>query len=132
MCQCIFLVAWGPYFEHIKDGWNRRNDKNVLFLFYEDIIIDLKKCLRTLSTFLECQLNDDDLPELVDHLSFDSFKENAAVNYDHLRKASPDQWDFIRRGKIGGNPELTPELIQKIDEWTKKQLIDSDLRFPHE
>lgn len=125
------IVAWGPYFEHIKDGWSHRNDKNVLFLFYEDLIMDLEKSLKRLAAFLDYQLNDIDIPELVRHLSFENFKNNTAVNREHLSKNSTNKWEFVRRGKIGGNPEMTPILIAKIDEFTEKQLMGCGLNFPN-
>lgn len=31
-------VVFSPYWEHIKEGWEARHKKNVLFLFYEDLI----------------------------------------------------------------------------------------------
>lgn len=30
-------ATWGPYSEHVKEGYGLRHDKNVLFLFYEEI-----------------------------------------------------------------------------------------------
>lgn len=29
---------YSPYFEHLKEAWEKRNDKNFLFLFYEDTV----------------------------------------------------------------------------------------------
>lgn len=125
-------MTWGPYFEHIKDGWSHRNDKNVLFLFYEDLVVDLKGSLKKLATFLDRPLKDSDLPELIDHLNIENFKQNSSVNMDHVQKMMPEKWDFVRSGKIGGNVEMTPEIAEKIDEWTERQLLGSDLKFPHQ
>lgn len=94
--------------------------------------MDLEKSLRIVTTFLECELNDSDLPDLINHLNFANFKQNSAVNYEHIRKMSAVKWDHIRLGKIGGNPELTPEITERIEEWTKNQLTDSDLQFPYQ
>lgn len=32
------LITWCPYWIHIKEGWERRHEKNMLFLFYEDMV----------------------------------------------------------------------------------------------
>lgn len=32
-----FLVAYGPLWKHYTDIWPRRNDPNILILFYEDL-----------------------------------------------------------------------------------------------
>lgn len=134
MCLSIilFTVTWGPYFEHIKDGWSHRNDKNVLFLFYEDLVMDLKGSLKKLATFLERPLNEADLPELMNHLNIQNFKQNKAVNYEHVSEVGTVKFEFVRRGQIGGNPEMTPEIIKKIDAWTEEHLNDIDLVFPHQ
>lgn len=35
-----------------------------------------------------------------------------------------------RKGKVGGyRDDLTPEWIQKFDEWTKEHLKDIDFKF---
>lgn len=33
----VCLVAWSPYWEHIKEGWAHRQEPNVLFMFYEEM-----------------------------------------------------------------------------------------------
>ena len=32
------VVNYGPWQDHVCDYWDHRHDKNVLFLFYEDLI----------------------------------------------------------------------------------------------
>ncbi|KAJ6638636.1 Sulfotransferase 1C4 [Pseudolycoriella hygida] len=125
------LPTWSPFFEHIKDGWNRRNESNVLFLFYEDLVVDLEKSLKKLAAFLEKPLKDDDLPELMQHLNIKNFKQNSSVNHEFLAKFATENWEFIRQGGVGSNPEMTPQIMEKIEEWTDRQLSGTDLKFPH-
>lgn len=28
---------WTPYWKHIQEGWDRKEDPNLMFLFYEDM-----------------------------------------------------------------------------------------------
>jgi len=133
LATMFVVVAWTPYFTHIKEGWNHRNDKNVLFLFYEDLIMDLEGSLKKLSAFLERPLSEEDLPGLMQHLNVKNFKQNDAVNNSHVGAVDPNMAkNFIRRGQLGGNPEITPEIADKIDEWTERNLSDTDLKFPYE
>lgn len=94
--------------------------------------MDLKGSLKKLASFLERPLSDNDLPALMNHLNFENFKQNASVNLEHTHVNGVDgvKWNFVRRGQIGGNPEITQEISKKIDEWTEKHLTDSDLKFP--
>jgi len=95
--------------------------------------MDLKASLKKLADFLERPLNADDIDGLMQHLNVKSFQKNASVNNEHMVNAqlmkSANQ--FVRRGQIGGNPELTPEIAEKIDEWIERSLMDSDMKFPH-
>lgn len=96
-------------------------------MFYEDSKLNLKSSLKSLADFLGHPLTDEHLPELMAHLHVDSFKTNKAINY---KMAEGSNQEFVRRGAIGGNPEITEENSKKIDEWTRDNLINSDLKFP--
>lgn len=120
---------WGPYWEHLLDGWSRRHEPNVYFMFYEDSKLNLKTSLKKLADFLEAPLKDEDLPKLMNHLEFDNVKKNASINWKFDPKL-PEAHDHVRRGKIGGNPEMTEKYSTQIDAWTKKVLEGSDLKFP--
>ena len=41
---------------------------------------DLAKVIKRVSSFLNCPVPEDNMKHLVEHLSFDSMKKNAAVN----------------------------------------------------
>lgn len=125
-----FLAVFGPYWEHVLNAWSHRNDKNILFIFYENLKIETKETLRTVANFLGKPLSDEDLPKLMDHLAFDNFKANPSVNYK-MDEDNPENSGLVRRGKIGGNIEMSEGISKRFDEWIKDNLKDSDLRFPH-
>lgn len=109
------------------EGWNHRDNQNVHFMFYEDLKFDFENSLKKLSVFLGNPLKDEDLPKLMDHLQFDNFQKNPSV----IHKINPDSTknDLVRRGKVGGNSEITQEMSKKFDEWMKENLGNSDLKF---
>lgn len=125
----IFTVIYGPYWKHILDGYKHRNHENVHFMFYEDAKMDMASSLKRLAEFLEKPLSDDDLPKLIEHLKFENVRKNPSINLE-TNLSNPVSRMLIRRGKVGGNPEMTKEMSRKIDEWTKISLKDSDLKFP--
>ena len=55
--------------------------------------------------------------------------KNPTINFK-FNNAPTTTVDFVRQGKVGGNPEITHEVSHKIDEWTKKNLGDFDFKFP--
>lgn len=99
----------------------------MLFVFYEDLIADLESSLRMISNFLEKPLNDSDLPRLMEHLSFDNFKKNRAVNSSNLQdkdifdKTAPD---FIRKGKVDKNTEVTSSMEKQINDMMVRHGLD--------
>lgn len=97
-------------------------------MFYEDNHADLASSLKKLADFLGHPLKDEDLPKLMKHLSFESFQKNSVINTNRDQTAKVST--FIRRGLVGGNLEMTPDLSRKFDEWTKENLAGSDFKFP--
>jgi hypothetical protein len=122
-------VLYGPYWSHVIDGWNHRFDSNVHFMFYENSKHDMENSLRKLSEFLECPLNDKDLPKLMEHLQFENVQKNPSINFK-FQTSEKSNNEFVRRGKVGGNPEITDEISEKIDQWSKSHFEVSGIEFP--
>lgn len=50
-----WITGWipsGDYFDHVTGWWNRRNQKNVLIMLYEDMKSDLPASIRKIASFL--------------------------------------------------------------------------------
>ncbi|KAJ8923015.1 hypothetical protein NQ315_001563 [Exocentrus adspersus] len=127
-------AGWNcPYFEHVKEAWERRNDANFLFLFYEDTIKDKRQTIRKVAQFLGKSLSENQVDSLEDYLSLEKFKNNKSVNCDQLVKlgVAKDTNRFIRKGKSEGwRQYFDAEMKEKFDKWMEKNLQDTDLRFP--
>ena len=54
--QATFLAS-RDYYNHLKSWWNRRNDKDVLFLFYEEMLLDPETMIRTIARFIGVKLD---------------------------------------------------------------------------
>lgn len=71
-------------------------------------------------------LTEEQVQQLVNHLSFESMKNNKSVNYEGFlemhkkHKLIEDEGCFIRSGSVGGyKEEMSEELINKFDLWIK-------------
>ncbi|KAK5638164.1 hypothetical protein RI129_012459 [Pyrocoelia pectoralis] len=133
ICLNIVVVLYGPYWKNVLGYWNMRHLPNLLILRYEEMIKDLKSIIQRTCVFLEVNpLTEEQLERLCTHLSFNSMKNNSAVNYEKVindRKQYDPTVDrgFIRSGKVGGyKEEMSPELINKFDEWIKKNIENTD------
>lgn len=129
------LHHWTPYFEHLKEAWNQRNNPNLLFLFYEQQLKDLPEGVRRVSKFFNKNYTDDEIATLCQHLSFDSFRNNKSVNYDVMRELGiliSTEQGFIRKGKAGGwRDYFDEEMTEQAEKWIADNLKDTDFRYPH-
>ncbi|KAI8117270.1 Sulfotransferase 1 family member D1 [Lucilia cuprina] len=117
-------IIYTHYWSHVVDFWKMRDESFIFFVTYEEMKRDLANVLQRLCVFLERpQLSEKEMEGLLEHLSFDSMKNNKKTNLtDLLRKDSSsakEEFQFMRRGIVGSfKDELTPELIAKIDKWS--------------
>ncbi|XP_013145972.1 PREDICTED: estrogen sulfotransferase-like [Papilio polytes] len=129
------LHHWTPYFEHLKESWEKRHNPNLLFLFYEELSKDLPAAVRRVADFLGKSFTKEEIDKLCEHLSIDNFKNNKSVNYDVMKELGiliSDGQSFIRKGKAGGwRDYFDEEMALEADKWMEKNLSDTDLRFPH-
>jgi len=126
-------VLYSPYWVNVIDAWNKRHNPNLLFIFYEDLKMDLPNQLKKVATFLGKKLTEDQIEALVLHLDFDKFKANPSVNYTELQDSSyfKKEGHFIRKGQIGDwKNHFTDELNSRFDQWIKDKTKDTDLKFP--
>ncbi len=103
------------YFERFElyEQWNKKKRHLV---FYEDIILDPKKTLTSLLTFLEVDLSN--LDEYVDN--FESYKSKCLESYQN-QFSSQGSPASISKGKdiLFYCKSVSEELLQKIDEEIK-------------
>ncbi|KAF4527039.1 hypothetical protein B566_EDAN001587 [Ephemera danica] len=112
-----------PYWDHIRDAWEKKDHPNMLFLFYEDI--DMEGTIRKVAAHLNKQLTEAQLKKLAEHMHFDNFKKNTSVNLEPVLIAhcSKRKNQFIRKGKVGGwGDYFTPEMNARADKWIAENL----------
>ncbi|XP_046745006.1 sulfotransferase 1A3 [Diprion similis] len=127
------LTTWSPYWEHLKEAWALRTHPNLLFLYYEDMNMDLPGTIVKVAKFLGKSLTREQILSLVDYLDFNSFRKNPSVNGTELKECGViANTSFIRKGQTGGWMDtFTPELEADADEWIAKNLKDTDFAFPN-
>jgi len=104
----------------------------MLFLFYEDLKRDLKGETAKVAAFLGKSMNEEELERLRNHLRFDNFAKNDAVNNEFGKELGiiNPTGNFIRKGKTGDwKNHFSPELSLRIDQWMEKNLAGTDLHF---
>ena len=97
------LVMYSPYFDYVKEVWQRRNHPNVCLLFFEDMKKDLATNVKKVAKFLGKEVTDENIEALVDHLSFKKMKNNPAVNKEDKvgKTLHMSDGNFMRKGEVG-------------------------------
>jgi ABC-type hemin transport system substrate-binding protein len=63
------------YFQHLLSWWPKRNDPNVLFLLYEDMLDDLESAVRAVASFMGID-DEASITNAVEMSTFDFMKQN--------------------------------------------------------
>ncbi|XP_069695754.1 luciferin sulfotransferase-like isoform X2 [Periplaneta americana] len=129
-------LCFAPFWPHILNFWNRRDDPNVLFLKFEDLKKNLPEAIKKTADFMGKDLNEEQLKLLTDHLSFASMKNNPAVNYEAAIEINKKfglinaDGHFMRSGQVGGYKEaMSEKLIAEFDRWTQENIAGTGLSF---
>ena len=75
------LLVEDPYMAHVKEAVAMKNNKNVKFLWYEDMKKDLPAAIKDVANFINKDLNEAQIAELADYLDVKNMKKNPAVNH---------------------------------------------------
>ncbi|XP_043265450.1 luciferin sulfotransferase-like [Colletes gigas] len=129
-------LCFTPFWDHILQFWNRREDSNILFLKYEDLKSDLSTVIQKSATFLNKTMSNDQVKALLEHLSFNNMKSNPAVNYEDAVETNKKlklidvDGDFIRSGKVNQwQGEMPESIIERFDELTREKLATRNFFF---
>ncbi len=92
----------GSWFDHLRSWWPHRQDEDVLFLDYDEVVADLAAALLRIARFCGLDLAPGTLERALDACRFDSMLQHEARFDPRLRQISGPAESFIRKGVAGG------------------------------
>ncbi|XP_009330077.1 PREDICTED: sulfotransferase family cytosolic 1B member 1 [Pygoscelis adeliae] len=125
-------VAYGSWYDHVKDYWERRKDHPILYLFYEDLKEDLRQEIAKVARFLGRELPEAALDTITQHTSFETMRDNPTTNYSTVPSHLMDQGisPFMRKGTAGDwKNHFTVAQSERFDQDYAQKMSGTDLRF---
>lgn len=88
------------WFEHIKTWYSQREEMNMLFITYEEMIRDLRSSVRRIVAFLGKKLTEEQLESVVKHSTFNNMRKMPLANYEQVPGdlLNHHQGKFMRKG----------------------------------
>ena len=121
-------MNFGNYFDHLLSWWPHRDDKNVLFMKYEDMKKDLPAAVSQVALFIGADISSDVIAKISTLTDFDSMKKDTTTC-----KSLPNQsHKFYRKGTVGDwKNYLSPEQTAEIDAICAQRLEGTGLKFQY-
>jgi hypothetical protein len=102
-------TLFGSWFKHIESWWPHRNDRNVLFLRYEEVIADLPGTMNRVAAFCGLTVDEATAARVLERCSVPFMKRYNEKFDPRLRQLASGSMEFVRKGAAGeGRNRLTP------------------------
>ncbi|XP_014798616.1 PREDICTED: sulfotransferase family cytosolic 1B member 1-like isoform X1 [Calidris pugnax] len=125
-------VAYGSWYDHVKEYWKRRKDHPILYLFYEDLKEDLRREVAKVAQFLGQELSEAALDAVTRHTSFEAMRDNPTTNYSMVPSQFMDHSisPFMRKGTTGDwKNHFTVAQSERFDQDYAQKMLGTDLHF---
>jgi aryl sulfotransferase len=112
-----WFLDTATWFEHVASFWAHRREPNVLFVHYNDLLVDLDGQMRRVAAFLGVEVSERQWPEQVERCTFESMKRrnDEIADFDKRMVGGADA--FLYKGTNGRWREvMTAEELDRFAE----------------
>ncbi|XP_076005709.1 sulfotransferase family 2, cytosolic sulfotransferase 2 [Genypterus blacodes] len=125
-------VMFGSWFDHVKGWLNAEDKEHIMYICYEEMIMDLKGSVARIAQFMEKSLDTEVKEKIANRCVFKNMKQNRMSNYSLVPSEFMDQSksEFLRKG-IAGDwiNQLTATEAEHFDAVYKDKMKDVTYKF---
>lgn len=125
-------MSFGAWYRNVASWWPHKDDPNVLWFRYEDMVRDLQTTVDEILVFLDISLTTDQKQAVLKYASFDWMKQHRdkfVTRFDNGESMFKPK-GFIRKGQVGDHKNLmSPEQERQILERAYQELPDDCIGF---
>ncbi|CAG5911620.1 unnamed protein product [Menidia menidia] len=125
-------VMFGSWFDHVKSWLNVEDKKFIMYISYEEMIMDLKDSVSRIAQFLEKALDAEVIEKIAERCLFKNMKQNNMSNYSQVPHEimDPTKSEFFRKGIAGDwKNQLTAAEAEHFDAVYKDKMKDVKYKF---
>ena len=122
----------GSYFDHVLEWWSHKDDKNVLFLKYEDLKKDLKGQIKIIAKFLDFNFSDEQAKVIAEKCTFQAMKSNPNLEINKMYKSHKffKSSSHLRKGIVGDwKNYFSDEQLREFNTLNQSRMQGSGLQF---
>ncbi len=127
-------IAGTTWFRHLRSWWPHRDDPNVLFLLYDEVVGDLAGTVRRIADFCGLEVDERELPRIVERCGIELMKRHNEKFDPRLHWIGRRAPEFIREGRPGAGRRDLPaaaksRLLAELDRLARD--LGEDPADPH-